>query len=865
MLYPKPLSYFLSFNVLRELRNIDKDIFKKIISHQADGNLFNKFNFDDYYNFYNEFYEELLEIKNMEFIHGLSELYCNSQLKHKHKLINFILDKYESKIDEFKPRELLLFMGSIEDIETYKKFVNKNHEKLSIVFDNSDEYNLFLKEHLKSISGEKQKFLVFSFIESIITKIDIKKIINEISLDIIIDLYNKNKETFSSLTLYDWIELFSMNMVFNKDTKAILDNIKIDSIEELCNNIFSNVGFIYFNIDTSSLKYTEEKYRSSIKTDGKLEEIDNTTSIFSGKYFKNLSELKEMFKNNLITRKDQNYKEHLALFIVFLKNRNIIDSFEGNNLKEIEKLFYRIVMGKSVTELCKITSIQGIAMLNRLNKIEFDSSEFSVEQIENYNVRQHKQLYGKIDETHHMYEYKRLVLKLIFMIGFNNAKALLEIDNSLPTLEHLVGNVYVKNIVIDEHGNPVLNNKLMNLLFSDKDNSKIKEMLSNKNNELYKYFPRIFNDWEVIKVNGKDKSLKTVIEFLNGSDITLSPKYYRLNESFKVIGCKSSIVNETLELHDKMLSRTSSTIPRITGQEKEYSYEILGLDDMEGLCVGNRTACCFTVLGTSYSSLKHSLTSKNGRILVIRRNGEILAHSWLWRNGDLLCLDNIEISKSINCVDFFDVYERIADEIIKTSYEHEGIDNCIKNITIGINSFDEVINGIEKYPCLVSKTCDLENNNFKNKIGDNRRIVNNLPQPIEKVSYSDSKNVQYLIRGNGVFNLGQSYFNYLDERKEIMHYLKDNSYDEDYIKTICEKINELRYLNAELNNGMASYKVIDIGCLKEVYCNNDWYIIVYLDGSVEKFNRLLDKRAFSEMSSVSLSSDNVLRKKRKYK
>jgi len=31
------------------------------------------------------------------------------------------------------------------------------------------------------------------------------------------------------------------------------------------------------------------------------------------------------------------------------------------------------------------------------------------------------------------------------------------------------------------------------------------------------------------------------------------------------------------------------------------------------------------------------------------------------------------------------------------------------------------------------------------------------------VEYIDSKNVQYLIRGNGNFNLGEIYYNYKDE------------------------------------------------------------------------------------------------------
>ena len=298
-----------------------------------------------------------------------------------------------------------------------------------------------------------------------------------------------------------------------------------------------------------------------------------------------------------------------------------------------------------------------------------------------------------------------------------------------------------------------------------------------------------------------------------------------------------------------MLTRINSTIPRITGTKDEYSYEILRLDDMEALAIGNKTDCCFTVLGNGYSCLKHSLTSNNGRILVIKKDNEILAHSWVWRNGDLLCLDNIEISKKINSVDFFDIYLQVADELIKTSYQSEGIESCIKNITIGFTNFDKEIKGIEQYPCLIAKTCNLEDKDFGSRLGSNRKFVDVLPQPIEEVGYSDSKNVQYLIRGNGIFNLGQSYSFYEDDRKEVMHYSADNSYEEDYIKIMNKRVNALRYMRAEENNDINNFKVIDITDYDEVYCNEDWFII-YKNNNLEQYVNSNDSRVKAEMSEI---------------
>lgn len=871
MMVPRSLSYFLSFNVLKELRNIDVDIFKKVISQNHE-NLFYGFTHEDYYSFYNQFYTDLIEVENREFINGL---YFHNRCCYDNVNINdvnnvfelqrvynkefmvFLLEKYIDKINEFKPRELLTFIRYIEDIDVYKEFVCNHYDKLNTAFNNIDEYDL--EEYLSETDSAKQEILISNFFENIVKKKELKKIISKISPKIIIDLYSKNKEVFNSLTLDDWIKLCSKTRTFNEDFKNILDTFDIDNIEKLFDTKFYT--YYWHKEDVSALRYIEEKYRNNIIPTGVLEKIDETTSIFSDKYLKNLCELKVMFKNNTISKSDDVYKKHLYNFIMFLKNQNIINNIENNNFKEIEKLFYRIIMGKSITILYELSSIEEITIFNRLGQIDFKVEDFTIEQLESYNVKQHRQLYNNFEKSDwHLRSYKKLILKLMLMVGFNNARALLKIDDTLPVLEHLVGNVDVKNIKLDEQGNPILNAKLMNLLFSDKDYSKMKEMLSNKDNDLYKFFPRIFSEWEIIRMNDKDKSLKIILDFLKSDEISLPPKYYRLEGLFKFIGCSNSNVNETLLLHDQMLNRINSTIPRITGTKDEYYYEILRLDDMEALSVGNKTDCCFTVLGNGYSCLKHSLTSNNGRILVIKKDNEILAHSWIWRNGDLLCLDNIEISKKINSVDFLYIYLQVADELIKTSYQSEGIESCIKNVTIGFTNFDKEIKGIEQYPCLIAKTCDLKDKDFGSRLGNNRKFIDVLPQPIEEVGYSDSKNVQYLIRGNGVFNLGQSCFTYQDDRKDIMYYSEDEFYEKDYIKIMNKKVNALRYVKAEKDNNLDSYKAIDVEDLKEVYCNDDWYVISYANGDIEVFNNSSDERANIEINSIILKTGKTLRK-----
>ena len=161
----------------------------------------------------------------------------------------------------------------------------------------------------------------------------------------------------------------------------------------------------------------------------------------------------------------------------------------------------------------------------------------------------------------------------------------------------------------------------------------------------------------------------------------------------------------------------------------------------------------------------------------------------------------------------------------------------------------------------IYRTKDIENIQSKiNMLGNNRKFVDALPPPLDYAGYSDSKNIQYLIIGNGIFNLGQSYFNYQDDRKEVMHYSVDDFYEEDYIRIINNKVNALRYVKAEKDNTLDLYKVIDVKTLKEVYCNDDWYAITYKDGTTEIFNCSFDSRAELELKSKYKEKSKIMTK-----
>ena len=479
-------------------------------------------------------------------------------------------------------------------------------------------------------------------------------------------------------------------------------------------------------------------------------------------------------------------------------------------------------------------------MLNRHRTIEFDAEDLTVNQIAKYNIKEHKTLYSSYESSpYYKREYKLLTLKLMLMVGYKNAKYILSIDNSLPTLEHLTGNVDVSEIEFDSNNNPILNKRFINILFNDKENPRIKEMLNDKTSLLYKYFPRMFNEWDVIRINHKDNNLNTIFEFLEAEDIHLPPKYYRLEKELKYIGCKSNIVNEAMMLHDNMMKRTISSIPRIKGEVNEYTYEVLRYDDLEGMSIGNKTNCCFTVKGRAFTCLKHALASSNGRILVVRKNGELIAHSWLWRNGSLLCIDNIEVNKGIKNPEFFTCYKDFASKVIKESVMNEG-NNSIQSVTLGKSSFDINIPELNNYKCMKTFA-------FPNEDITNFTIVDKLPQPIEYVSYSDSNKTQYLLNGNEKYVLYEPTPVYEDERLTTYVYKEDNDISKETKEKIEKHLNYLRELKERDNK---KFSICDLSNISTLYINSDFYIAINIKGEVESYLLSYDNRAKEEYENI---------------
>ena len=664
----------LSYEKIKELYEIDKNIIRYIANDSVNGftSAVRGFSNKEIIDFYNYFYDEINLVDETSFAHGFENLayfYADQDVsgpraenflearKKSLEFLEYIFVKYEDKLANIESPSLIVhLLVNMLDRGLSKallnKFMSNNEAKIKSVISKCDHNYLF--DIFEGLNSDCQKFLLDCFYDEIINHEGFKGLCCCLHNDVLVHLCDKDIRNISKIELRHFLR-----KKLDDKTKSIVSMYPLEDLS----NAFESWE------PAECVREVEKIFRDKIVCDGEIENISEDTSLFSKVYFKNLKEMSVLIENKTITRNSEIYKEHFKIFYKYLVKSKNLGELDAAKIREIEKLFFRITKSEGLWILKKIDGISSIALVNRIGVIERWANNFSFEQLLKYNVKEHKRLCEivKNGNPSNNQEYEPYVLKLMLLVGHKRAENILKMDNDIETLHHLVGNVHVKDIKLADNGDPILDNKFISLLFKDKDHNRIRLMLENKDSDLYKFFPRIVDEWEVIRISNKNKSLKEVIEFLKNGGVIVPPRYYRLDNSFNLIGRRNDIVLETFNLHDEMLKRVESTIPRIKGTVNGYEYEVLRYDDMEGLTVGNTTDCCFTVKGVSQTSLRHALTSENGRILTVKKNGELLAHSWLWRNGNLLCLDNIEISKKIKSVDFIEVYEDFADKVVEES------------------------------------------------------------------------------------------------------------------------------------------------------------------------------------------------------
>lgn len=108
---------------------------------------------------------------------------------------------------------------------------------------------------------------------------------------------------------------------------------------------------------------------------------------------------------------------------------------------------------------------------------------------------------------------------------------------------------------------------------------------------------------------------------------------------------------------------THLNIPHTSVSVGEYVLKNLNKSDPIVPWIGLYTGCCQHLDSQGKTCAWHSVESPDGALIVIEKNHELIAQSWVWRSGNIVVADNCEAIESDSGV-FIELYELWADAII---------------------------------------------------------------------------------------------------------------------------------------------------------------------------------------------------------
>jgi len=479
----------------------------------------------------------------------------------------------------------------------------------------------------------------------------------------------------------------------------------------------------------------------------------------------------------------------------------------------------------------------------------YDLQHLTVNQIANINLKNAKQIIELAKQRYKDQEFdlnmNSTLYKMYIIFGKQRTIELIEGkygEISLDSLEIIMNNVDIDNYQITQMNAEPNYDKyqtaLISFLFAsgaNDINANMKKILSGEIPQDKLPLTRLINEWKLYyDFLGGKVTTSDLINLMDDLGVVLLPNEKEINNTIKLFGIQHK--NNIASTYKKMQQRVSSTIPKIKGSVGGYEYEMLDLVDPVQMNVGDTTHCCFTFGGAAESALMHACTNQDSRIFVIKKDGEIVAQSWVWRNGNTVCFDDIEIAgvsfKSAS--KFLQAYEQASKEIINISEEKEPEDKKVQLVTIG-------------------------RKNSKIELRGKNLECEELPLPINKNIYTDADEEQVIVATSVDYEKPLEYdvdAIYKDERKKVIAVDPQQSSQES-IEKLNEHIDKINYSVDPSNLRDFRY----CNCLEEytfVMCGFDWYVGITVDGNIIKKEHSFDERSKEEISNaLQLINDKI--------
>ena len=461
----------------------------------------------------------------------------------------------------------------------------------------------------------------------------------------------------------------------------------------------------------------------------------------------------------------------------------------------------------------------------------------TVNQIANINLKNAKQIIELAKQRYKDQEFdlnmNSTLYKMYIIFGKQRTIELIEGkygEISLDNLKIIMNNVDIDNYqIIQMNAEPNYDKyqaALINFLFAsgaNDINANIKKILSGEISAEQIPLTRLINEWKLYyDFLGGNVTVSDLINLMDTlTEIPILPNEKEIANTIKLAGIE---YKEKIAItYAKMQKRTKSQIPKVKGKAGKYEYELLDLVDPIQMNVGYYTDCCFTYGGVSENSLMHACTNEDSRIFVIKQNGKVVAQSWVWRNGNTVCFDNIEVygvSERAGSK-FWHVYEQASNEILEISQTCESEDKKIQLVTIGKGYTDIDLNG-------------------KNL------VCEKMPLPKENL-YTDAKE-QVIVATSSDYVKPLEYdveANYQDERMNVIAVDPQQS-SERSIDKLNEHIDKINYSidpqSFKQCNSCDDYTFAVYG--------SDWFIAITDDGNIVKKEYSFDERSKLEISSA---------------
>lgn len=745
-----------------------------------------------------------------------------------------------------------LHAGELDELEDFQwklniKYPEKNYKAEWSTFETNCLVELYeyFGEYIKFLFGDK----FFKYDLSYINILEADKLDKLFSQD----LSSPTKDINTFLKIYS--SKFERNEYdIHRLQKFFSSKKNIEELLEIFVNYYNNVSDVdnyqFIDMEYGSRNFYSNLYNEVLRNN--LKDIDNIdeeklNNFFDINYLKALNKLSTIPRTNLSSNPLylKCFKTFLELFL-----RNYKDPINLEKIEIIDILFRRVINKKSVFEILTIKDDRNLYFFYKTDECLQDIP-LTVEQIKKIKVKQYfslKAIYHRKSEKLYIEDNdkeSKFLLEALQTLGYDYAKKLFYLMPHQVSI--IVEHIKSKEITYIE--------AIKRVITAD-----LKKILNNKYYDL-SHFLSCFDF--LFEQNCENITLSRVLKCMNSVSYALLPSNYNIEadlEKLNLVAKGTPLLEkiEGIKLYDRYRFRINSSIPDISGEYGNYNYSMVNMHSPEILSNGIgkyvlpnnvRASSCLTPNGKAASCLEHGALNPNGRFFkVTNSKDQIIAYSWVWRAGDVLCFDNIEVTNQLLEDETYEsilygIYKKVANDLIERTKKAEN--RGIKLVVLGRNKID-----------------------LANEYFDNLPRINKEEQELYKPNSStnlylaDSSETQLILAGNNENTLITKDVEpiYQYQRPQIKRF-------KTVPKEELEKELNSIYFDYCLQNNQKYQKLVPN--YLDGYLTDDWFIGIRKDQSREFYYRGNDDRLFTEagkylesIQKITISKPNIISPKK---